>query len=127
MIMPDGNLLIARVVVSHVHHPQARRFFEANPQIATCAITEPNLVRVLLQLGVSRDDAFRLLADTIQRHCARLIPADLSAEVIARDVTGHHTMTDAYLARLAEHHGLTVGTLDLPFSQKFPTLVRLVS
>lgn len=127
MILPDGNLLIARVVVSHVHHTQARRFFETNPQIATCAITELNLVRVLLQLGMSRQDAFRVLADTIRRHRIRLIPADLSAEAITQDVAGHRTTTDAYLARLAEHHGLTVATLDLPFSQKFPTIVRLVS
>jgi uncharacterized protein len=127
MILPDGNLLIARVVVSHSPHAEARRFFEANPQIVTCAITELNLVRVLLQLGMLREDVFRVLADIIRKHRGRLVPADLSAEAIAQDVTGHRTTTDAYLARLAEHHGLTVATLDAPFAEKFPALVHLVA
>ena len=126
MILPDGNLLIARVWSAHVFHDVAQRFFQTSGRIATCPITELNLVRVLMQLGTSKSDAFRLLEDTVRLHRGTLVPADLGVLEIKDDVAGHRNTTDAYLAHLAKKHGLTVATMDKAFAHRFPKLVNMV-
>lgn len=126
MILPDGNLLIARVWSAHVEHPVAQRFFQTSGRIVTCPITELNLVRVMMQLGTSKADAFRLLEDTIHLYRERLISADLETTTIKGDVVGHRNTTDAYLAHLAKKHGLTVATLDRAFARRFPKLVAFI-
>jgi len=124
--LPDGNVLIARALTSHVNHGVALKFLEAEKRIATCAITELNLVRVLMQLNTAPKDAFSMLKEILKLHAAEFIPADLSASAIERDVLGHRMTTDAYLARLAEKHGLTVATLDADFARRWPDRVQLV-
>jgi predicted nucleic acid-binding protein len=124
--LPDGNILIARALRSHVNHEIATKFLEREKRIATCAITELNLVRVLMQLNTAPKDAFAMLKDILKRHGAIFIPSDLSATVISNDVAGHRATTDAYLARLAEKHGLTVATLDGQFASRWPKRVELV-
>jgi uncharacterized protein len=47
--LADGNLLVALVVVDHVHHELATAWFEHDePLLATCPITEGTLVRFLV-------------------------------------------------------------------------------
>lgn len=124
MILADGNLLIAFKWIEHVHHGLAKRFFAENPKVATCPITELNLVRVLMSQDVPRADDF--LADFILHHRSRLIPCDISATEIAGLARGHKQTTDVYLAKLAKKHKLKVATLDEQFAKKFPDLVELV-
>jgi predicted nucleic acid-binding protein len=124
--LPDGNILIARALNSHVNHEVATKFLEKERRIATCAITESNLVRVLMQLNAVPKDAFAMLREILRRHGAKFVPSDLSAAVISKDVAGHRATTDAYLARLAEKHGLTVATLDEQFASRWPKRVELV-
>ena len=126
MILPDGNVLIAFKHLDHAEHAKAKSFFSKSPKIATCPITELNLVRGLMQLNYSGKEADELLADFISRHRARLIADDISAEKIKGLCRGHRETTDAYLAELAKAHGLTVGTLDKSFAKKFPGIVNLI-
>lgn len=126
MKIPDGNILIARALSSHVNHEIATAFLEKEKRIATCAITELNLVRVLMQLNTASKDAFAMLREILKRYGAKFIPSDLSAVVTSKDVVGHRATTDAYLARLAEKHGLTVATLDDQFASRWPARVELI-
>jgi predicted nucleic acid-binding protein len=124
--LPDGNILIARALTSHVNHKVALKFLETEKRIATCPITELNLVRVLMQLNTAPKDAFAMLKEILKLHGARFIPCDLPVSAITRDVRGHRMTTDAYLLWLAEQHGLTVATLDADFARRWPAQVELV-
>ena len=126
MILPDGNILIAFKHLNHADHAKAKAFFFKNPKVATCPITELNLVRGLMQLGYTGKEADALLTDLIAKHRAQLVPADISVENIKGLCHGHRETTDAYLAELAQAHGLSVGTLDKSFAKKFPDVVQLI-
>ena len=126
MILPDGNILIAFKHLNHADHAKAKAFFSKHPKVATCPITELNLVRGLMQLGYTGKEADALLADLIAKHRARLVSADISAEKIKGLCQGHRETTDAYLAELARAHDLTVGTVDKPFAKKFPDIVEVI-
>ena len=126
MILPDGNILIAFKHLNHADHPKAKVFFSKNPKVATCPITELNLVRGLMQLGYTGREADSLLADFIAKYRSQLVPANISAEKIKGLCHGHRETTDAYLARLAQAHDLKVGTLDKSFARKFSDIVELI-
>jgi predicted nucleic acid-binding protein len=50
----DANVLIALVVAEHVHHDAAAEWLSASDAgLATCPITQGNLVRFLLRAGQS--------------------------------------------------------------------------
>ena len=127
MILADGNLLIAFSWDEHEDHDRAVRFFEENPKVATCPITELNLVRVTMQLGATGEEADKRLQNFIEKRRGKLIPDDISATDISGLNTGHRQTTDSYLAMLAKKNGLTVATLDEPFAKKFPGLVELIA
>lgn len=127
MKLPDVNLLVAAVWQPHEHHLAARAWLADNRRFATCPITELGLVRVLLQLGARPADAFARLAEIARLHRARLLPADLSAEVIAGGIAGHRQTTDAYLAHLAEHRRVTLATLDAGLARRFPAACEAVA
>ena len=60
--LADGNVLVALTVVDHVHHEVALGWFEAaEPELATCPITEGTLLRFLLREGQTAADAMALL------------------------------------------------------------------
>jgi len=78
-------------------------------------------------LNTAPKDAFAMLHEILKLHGAKFVPSDLSVAAISKDFAGHRAMTDAYLARLAEKHGLTVATLDEDFARRWPGRVELVS
>jgi uncharacterized protein len=48
----DGNVLVALLSPSHVHHAAAARWFAANNEaFATCPITQGTLLRILMHIG----------------------------------------------------------------------------
>lgn len=124
-MLPDGNLLIAFKHLNHTEHGSAKRFFSKHAKVVTCPITELNLVRGLMQLGYTGEEADSLLSDFISKHRLRLIAADISATKIKGLCQGHRETTDAYLAQLAVEHDLKVATLDKAFAPKFPNRVEL--
>jgi uncharacterized protein len=112
--LADGNLLVALVVVDHIHHDTAIGWFEREgPGLATCPITEGTLVRFLLREGRGADEAVGALdairAQPWHSFWADAIPYERSH---LAGVIGHRQVTDAYLVALAAHNGCRLATLD---------------
>jgi uncharacterized protein len=103
----DGNVLVALVSHSHVHHPAAQRWFASSScPFATCPITQGTLLRLLLRVGdVATETAVEVLTHLAAHTRHRFWPDTLGyAEISWRGVLGHRQVTDAYLAALARHH-----------------------
>ncbi|MEO7852506.1 MAG: TA system VapC family ribonuclease toxin [Rubrivivax sp.] len=103
----DGNVLVALVNSTHIHHRPAQTWFaDSDEPFATCPITQGTLLRVLMRLGeVTSDTALAVLAGVTAHGRHRFWPDSLGyADISWRGVLGHREVTDAYLASLARHH-----------------------
>jgi len=124
----DANLLIALVVVDHLHHELVERWSvkRASP-FATCPITQGSLIRFLVREGASATEARRFLIDVVADDRHRFWPDDLGYDgVDLAPVVGHRQVTDAYLAGLARAHGGRLATLDRGLAAVHPDVVDLV-
>lgn len=112
--LADGNLLVALTVVDHVRHEVALEWFEqAEPDLATCPITEGTLVRFIIREGQRAVDAMAVLDGTRSQSWHTFWPDAIRYEAThLLGVIGHRQVTDAYLVALARHHGGRVATLD---------------
>jgi toxin-antitoxin system PIN domain toxin len=112
----DGNVLVALIDRSHVHHPAATRWFAAREgSFATCPITQGTLVRLLMRFGAVTDAASAVaVLQQLCRHPQHEFWADGLgyAEIAWTGVLGHRQVTDAYLAALARHRGASLATFD---------------
>ena len=113
-LLADGNLLIALVVVDHVHHDRAVEWFATEePTLETCPITEGTLLRFLMREGGSASAAIGVLDAIRAAPWHRFWADDIPYEAAQLGgVIGHRQVTDAYLVALARHHGGRVATLD---------------
>lgn len=112
--LADGNLLVALIVVDHVHHRAAHAWFDADePDLATCPITEGTLLRHLIREGTNTVDAIAALDELRQQAWHHFWPDALpyTADQLG-GVIGHRQVTDAYLVALAKHHRTRLATLD---------------
>jgi toxin-antitoxin system PIN domain toxin len=127
-LLLDANVLIAAVVVDHVHHEAVERALATGEApFATCPLTELALVRFLVREGTPATSAAAVL-DAIARHPRhRSWTADLPAGAVAWGaVQGHRMVTDAYLAALARAKGGRLLTLDRGLAATHPDVVDLV-
>ncbi|MCU0813057.1 MAG: PIN domain-containing protein [Burkholderiaceae bacterium] len=111
----DGNVLVALVTSTHVHHRPAQAWFASGDHpFATCPITQGTLVRLLMRLGdLSAGDALAVLAGVTMHPRHRFWADDLDyAQVSLRGLVGHRQVTDAYLAALARRHRGRLATFD---------------
>ncbi len=119
----DVNVWVALLDEAHVHHAQALALARRSKlQIATCALVENGVMRVLNLPGYSRfgPAGFIPVRDKLQEICARLDHVfwadDLSlrsdASIDWSRVLGHNQITDVYLLALAVAHGGCLATLD---------------
>jgi toxin-antitoxin system PIN domain toxin len=111
----DGNVLVALVSPSHVHHVPAERWFASTETpFATCPITQGTLMRLLMQLGpLQVEGALAVLQQVVAHPRHRFWPDMLGYPAIAwRGVMGHRQVTDAYLAALARHFEGRLVTFD---------------
>ncbi len=112
----DGNVLVALIDRSHVHHPAAIRWFAAHAGgFATCPITQGTLVRLLMRFGAVADAAGAVaVLQQLCRHPQHEFWADDIgyADIAWTGVLGHRQVTDAYLAELARHRGARLATFD---------------
>lgn len=111
----DGNVLVALVSSTHVHHQAARAWFTTHADaFATCPITQGTLLRLLMRLGeMTANSALAVLAG-VTSHTRHVFWSDAIGyeDVSWRGVLGHRQVTDAYLAALARHHGGRLLTFD---------------
>jgi predicted nucleic acid-binding protein len=108
--LADVNLLVALSDESHPHFTSAVAWRKKN-RLATCPITELGVVRVMMILGASPEDALQHLANV--KADADFIPCDAPGSVLAGKVTSHKQTTDVYLVELAARHKGKLCTLDM--------------
>lgn len=119
----DVNVWVALLDEAHVFHAQALAFIERRRlKIATCALVENGVIRVLNLPAYSRfgPAGFEAVAAKLHDICAGLDhefwPEDLSLRtpglVNWPRVLGHQQITDVYLLALAVAHDGCLVTLD---------------
>ena len=126
--LADANVLIALTVEDHVHHRQARMWFEGHADgLATCPITQGALLRFLIREGVGPRDALGALqqVQALPQHVFWADEIGFDATVLA-GVIGHRQVTDAYLAALAGHFGGRLVTLDSGLAAQHPETTHLI-
>lgn len=119
----DVNVWVALLDEAHVFHAQALAFVQRRKlKIATCALTENGVIRVLnlpaySKLGpVGFEAVTRKLADICTELDHEFWPDDVSLRtpglVQWPRVLGHQQISDIYLLALAVAHGGCLVTLD---------------
>jgi hypothetical protein len=116
MMMPDVNVLVAASDRDHLFHSRAKIWLKTNAPIATCALTELGMVRILIQLGSSIKDAEDQLAFLVANFRGAFIACDLSVENLIGTIKGHRQLTDRYLIELCAKHSLQLATFDKSIS-----------
>jgi toxin-antitoxin system PIN domain toxin len=126
--LADGNVLVALVVAEHVHHQLALTWFEeAEPELATCPITEGMLLRFLLREGQSAAASMAALDAIRAQEWHRFWPDAIAYDAgMMGGVIGHRQVTDAYLVALARHEGGAVATLDRGLAALHGDAVHLI-
>jgi len=125
----DANVLIALVVVEHVHHDAAAEWLASSDEpFATCPITQGSLVRFLLRAGqpaaAARDVVSAL--NGASRH--EFWPDSVSfVDVEVGGVVGHRQVTDAYLAQLTRSRNGQLATLDSGLAHLHSDVALLIS
>ena len=110
----DANVLIALVVVDHIHHDDAEAWLAGHTgSFATCPITEGSLVRLLIRQGQDGATAHAILT-ALAEHARHEFWSDSVSyrDVPLGGVIGHRQVTDAYLVRLARAHDGRVVSFD---------------
>ncbi len=113
----DGNVLVALVIDSHVHHDRAHRWFDTLKQdrFATCTLTQGTLLRVHMRSAVDRSAAaaWRALQGVADHPKHDWWDDSLDfLEVPHRHLQGSAQVTDAWLAELARRRRGRLATLD---------------
>ena len=113
----DGNVLVALVVDSHVHHHRAHRWFDTLKQdrFATCPLTQGTLLRVHMRSAADSGAAaaWRALQGVADHPKHDWWDDSLDfLEVPHRHLQGSAQVTDAWLAELARQRHGRLATLD---------------
>ena len=122
-LLLDVNVLVALMDEAHIHHAVAQNLV-AQPKlkIATCALTENGVLRVLNLPSYSTygPAGFELVSAQLAQLCLGTDHEFWPCDVTLRDeskidwsrVMGHNQITDVYLLALAVQHGGALATLD---------------
>jgi toxin-antitoxin system PIN domain toxin len=127
-VLLDANVLIALLVVDHVHHDAAESWFTGRSgSFATCPITQGSLTRLLLREGQSASAAHAILSGTAADPRHEFWPDDIPyIEVPTAGIIGHRQVTDAYLAQLARVRGSRLATFDQALAKLHHDVAELV-
>lgn len=124
MHLLDVNSLLANSLEAHEHHAAVRDWLlRRSPEpIATCALTETSLVRLLMNPAVNENpvDVRTALAlvDILHQHPLHRFLAvqpaanDPAIAVTLGRISGYRQVTDAYLVALARANGGKLATFD---------------
>ena len=129
--LPDVNVLVALAWPNHVHHEQAREWFESSHRQgwATCPVTESGFVRVssnrrVTPVATSPAEAIRLLRDMTALDGHTFWTDDTSIArsrfVAAERLLGHGQVTDAHLVAVTLSQGGRLVTFDGGIEQVLP-------
>ena len=112
----DGNVLVALVIESHVHHRLAKDWFcQSSEPFATCSVTQGTLLRVHMITAEDKSPAaaWQTLA-ALEAHPRHQFWDDGFGyrQVAYEKLQGPKQVTDAWLAELARRHSAKLLTLD---------------
>lgn len=124
----DANVLIALVIDSHPQHERVTGWAEGLERFAVCPVVEGALVRLVIRMGSTPEDAKETLRVIGSRPGHEFWPDSLSyADAALGHVRGHRQVTDAYLAALADgRDGARLATLDEGAAQEMPATTYLI-
>ena len=113
----DGNVLVALVIDSHVHHNRAHRWFDhlGEDCFATCLLTQGTLLRMHMRSASDRGAAAAWRAlQAVASHPRHAWWDDALnfLDVPHRHLQGSAQVTDAWLAELARRRRGRLATLD---------------
>jgi len=125
----DANVLIALVVVEHVHHELAERWLTDRAiRFASSPMTQGALLRFLVRQGSLGHEAQQVLVELTASERHEEWSDDLGfGEIDMRGVIGHRQVTDSYLVGLAAAHQARVATLDRGLAALRPEIVELIT
>ena len=119
--LADGNVLVALLLRSHIHHERAQQWFAGlkNDRFATCSVTQGTLLRAHMRFSTEGTaaaawEALRAVSEH-PHHEWWNEPLDY-LDVPHRHLQGYRQATDAWLAELARRRGGQVATLDSGFA-----------
>ncbi len=133
----DVNALVGLLHCEHEFHFRVCQWMEQlgkrlPSQIATCAITELGLVRILPQLpesGYTVTESVHLLGQFKKRLGLRheFLADDLGADALPKWVKMARQTTDGHLVELAKVSSAVLATLDtkIPVHLQFPLVARV--
>lgn len=109
----DVNVLLAYGWKQHPSHVFCSQWLDGLENYALCPITELGFLRISMSPAFSAcfQDASRVLKSIADREGVIRMPCDLAVGSIP-EVSSYKDTTDAYLVRLAKHHGHRFATLD---------------
>ncbi len=122
-LLLDVNVWVALFDDAHIHNAQALTLFSQRKlQIATCALTENGVLRILNLPGYAKraPPGFNAVKQKLALACSdvdhEFWPCDLSLRDDAilnwPRIMGHNQITDAYLLALAVNKGGALATFD---------------
>lgn len=122
-LLLDVNVWVALFDDAHIQNAQARKLFkQPKLKIATCALTENGVLRVLNLPGYAKraPPGFELVRQKLALACAdtdhEFWPCSLSLRnekvLDWTRIMGHNQITDAYLLALVVAHKGTLATFD---------------
>jgi toxin-antitoxin system PIN domain toxin len=131
MRLLDVNVLLANSLQSHEHHLVVQDWLNRFPDmpVATCALTEASLLRLLMNPAINEDPidaetAIELLV-RLHRHARHRFLNELpspcdpaTAEFMSR-IRGYRQVTDAYLVAIARANDGKLATLDRKLAELY--------
>ena len=122
-LLLDTNVWVALFDDAHIHNADARKLFrQPKLEIATCAITENGVLRILNLPGYAKrtPPGFDLVREKLALACTDVDHEFWPCNLSLRDekvlnwsrVMGHNQITDAYLLALAVHRNGALTTFD---------------
>ena len=122
-LLLDVNVWVALFDDAHIHNGEAIALFrQPRLAIASCALTENGVLRVLNLPGYARraPPGFEAVRKKLALACSDVNHEFWECGISLRDdpvlnwshVMGHNQITDAYLLALAVHHGGALATFD---------------
>jgi uncharacterized protein len=122
-LLLDVNVWVALFDDAHIQNAQARKLFkQPKLKIATCALTENGVLRVLNLPGYAKraPPGFELVRQKLVLACADIDHEFWPCSLSLRNekvldwtrIMGHNQITDAYLLALAVEHEGALATFD---------------
>jgi len=120
----DISTLLAAIWQNHSAHKMADRWVTGK-SLAVCPFSELGFLRISTHpkgpFRANMADARALLDDFLKKNNCHFISADLPG--LHSNATDSETVTDSYLADLAEKHGMKLATLDTRIHHRAAELV----